>query len=77
MTVARVVRLSGFPHQLDHPLEAALDRGDEQLALGAKQAEHVRLRDADAPRDLVDGRAMEAAVGELVDRRLDERVPAL
>ena len=58
-------------------LEAALDRRQEQLALVAEQAEHVRLCDADAPRDPVDGRAVQPAVGELVDRRLDQRVPAL
>jgi hypothetical protein len=73
----RVVLLSGLCEQLDRQVEAALDRGDEQLTLGAEQAEHVRLRDADAPRDPVDWSAVKSGVGELVDRRLDQRVPAL
>ena len=63
--------------RLRDALEAALDRSEEQLTLAAEQAEHVRLRDADAPRDPVDRRAVQAAVRELVHGRLDQRVPAL
>ena len=73
----RVELVGGACEGLRDALEAALDRGEEQLALAAEQAEHVRLRDADLPGDPVDGGAVQAAVRELVDRRLDQRVPAL
>ena len=58
-------------------LKAPLDRLQKQLALGAEQAEHVRLGDPDPARDPVDGRPVQARLRELVDRCLDQRVPAL
>jgi len=42
----------------DHPPEAALDRCDEEIALGREQAEYVWLRDADPAGDIGHRRAM-------------------
>src|SRR5204863_8642747 len=74
---AFVELLGGPPERLGDVLERALDRGQEQLALALKEAEHVRLRHADPPRDALDGCAVQAAARELVHGRADELLAAL
>jgi hypothetical protein len=49
----------------------------KQLLLRAKEAEDVGLGNADLASDPIDRRPMQASVGELVHRGLDQRVPAL
>jgi len=58
-------------------LEAAIDGGEEQLALVGEEAEHVRLGHAHPPRDALDGRAVQATVGELVDGGGDQLLTPL
>ena len=50
----------------------AVVAGEEQLALGAEQAEQVRLRDARLARDLVGRGAVVAVQREVPDRDLDD-----
>ena len=57
--------------------KVALDRRQEQLALAGEETEHVGLRDTHPSGDPRNGGAVQATVRELVDRRLDQRVPAL
>ncbi len=59
------------------PLEAPLQGGQEQVALGGKEAEDIRLGDADAAGDALDGRPVQATVGELVDGGFDQRLTPL
>ena len=74
----RRVELGRAPRErLGDQLKPALHRRQEQLALVLEQAEHVRLSDADAARDAVYRRAVQAAVCELVYGGLDQRGPAL
>ena len=57
--------------------EAALGRGDVELLLGAEEAEQVRLRDAGLAGDDVGRGALEAALGEHGDRRLEDLLAPL
>ncbi len=59
------------------PFEAALQRGEEQLALVAEEREHVRLGHPHAAGDALHGGAVQAAVGELVHGGRDQRLAAL
>ena len=58
-------------------LEAAIDAGEEQLALGPEEPEQVGLGDAGLARDVLGGRAVVAAVGELPEADLDDLLAAL
>jgi len=57
--------------------EAAADGCDVELLLRPEEAEEVRLGDACALRDVLGRRAFEAAVGELDEGRVEDRVLAL
>ena len=63
--------------QLERLAEAAADGGDEELLLRAEEAEEVRLRDAGPPGDVLGGRALEAALGELDQGGVEDVVLAL
>ena len=67
----------GLAERVFDAFEAALERRDEELALAAKEAEHVRLRHTDATCDALDGSPVDAPTGELVDRRRDQLLAPL
>jgi LppP/LprE lipoprotein len=69
--------LGGPPEAVGDPLEATLERREEQVALGWEQAEDVRLGDTDAAGDALDGSAVQTSVGELVHGRRDQLLAAL
>jgi hypothetical protein len=60
-----------------NPLKAPLQRRVEELARGREQAEHIRLRDAHAPRDALDRGAVQAAARELVHGGRDQLLATL
>ena len=62
--------------RLERLAEAAGDGRLEELLLRAEEAEHVRLRDAGASRDLLGRRAVQAALGELVEGGVEDVRPA-
>ena len=57
---------SGRAHRLERLVHAAGAAREEELLLRPEEAEDVRLRDAGAPRDVLGGRAVQPALGELV-----------
>ena len=57
-------------------LEAAPDGRDEELALGAEEAEEVGLRDAGPAGDRVGRRAVQAGLGELGARGVEDLLAA-
>src|ERR1700722_10620035 len=67
----------GAAERLGDALKAALQRGEEQVELAREEAEDVRLRDADATRDALYGRSMQAAVRELVHSGGDQLLAPL
>ncbi len=69
--------LGRVPERVGDSLEAAFDRGDEQLALAGKEAEHVRLGDADPACDPIDRRSVQTRPRELVDSRRDQLLAPL
>ncbi len=71
-----VVRGGVAEHLRDH-LEAAIERGQEQLQLGAEEREHIGLGDADALRDALHRGAVQPAVRELVHGGRDQLLAAL
>ncbi len=66
-----------LPERVGHSLEAAFDRGKEELALVGEEAEHVRLGDAYAAGDAIDRGSVQTTAGELVDGRGDQLLPPL
>src|SRR5262249_30684168 len=62
---------------LERLREAALDRGDEELLLRAKEPEQVRLRDAGPAGDLVGRAAPQAVLGAHLERGIEHVLPAL
>src|SRR5262249_9720656 len=58
------------------PEAARLDRREE-LALRAEQSKDVGLRDAGPPGDVLRGRPVQALLGELDERRIEDLLPAL
>jgi hypothetical protein len=52
--------------------EAAVADGDEERLLRPEEAEDVRLRDAGAAGDVLGRRSVEPALGELLERRLED-----
>ena len=51
--------------------------GEEQALLGPEEAEGVGLRDADLVGDGAHRGAVQPGLGEVLDRRLDQRLTAL
>src|ERR1700737_83402 len=66
----------GLAHQRERVLEAALDRGDEELLLRTVETEEVGLRDADPPCDVVGRGAVEAPGCKLDRGGLEDLLPA-
>ena len=62
---------------LERLAEAPADGGDEELLLRAEEPEEVGLGDAGAAGDVLRRRALEAALGELDHRGVEDVVLAL
>ncbi len=61
---------------LERLAEAAGDDGPEELLLRAEETEHVGLGDARAAGDVLGRRSVEPALGELVERRVEDLLAA-
>src|SRR4029450_3580825 len=66
--------LGGPLKRLESLAKAAGSRRLEQVLLGAEETEHVGLRNARALRDRLRRRAVETALGELLQRRVENVV---
>ena len=62
---------------LERLAEAARDDGDEELLLRPEEPEDVRLRDARPAGDLVGRGAVEPALGEHLQRRVEDLLAPL